>query len=289
MKDTLVHARTREQLQKYIKQPSHAILVMGSNGIGKTYLAKLMLASILNLEQDALDRYPYFLPLNPDGGSISIDAVRELRHFVQLKAPGSKSLRRGIIIEHAEKLTIEAQNALLKVLEEPPDDTVLVLTVDSQHSLLPTIISRLQTITVYIPNENDVKQFFKDKTKQPAMLEQAYFLSGGLPGLMAALLNDDATHPLLTGVTTAKEVLQKPLFERLAMVDALSKQKEESLYLLEALQHIAETGITQAATRKDAQRLKQWHRILKVSTEAFNALNGMANPKLTLTNLMLRI
>jgi hypothetical protein len=142
---------------------------------------------------------------------------------------------------------------------------------------------------VYTPLEEELRAYFADIAADQTALGQAYFLSGGLPGLMSALLSGDETHPLLAGVADAKLILQKQTFERLAMVEGLSKQKEAAKYVLQALQHIAQTGLDGAAKKGDGVRLKQWHRVLKLSTKALDALGKNANPKLVLTDLMLTI
>ncbi|HEU4914405.1 MAG TPA: AAA family ATPase [Candidatus Saccharimonadales bacterium] len=285
----ILHDHTKEQVAQFLKQPSHAALLIGSNGIGKTCLAANIAEQILGLAAGTLPDYPYFKMVSPEKDSISIDAIRELQKFLQLKTIGKRPLRRVVILEHAEGLTIEAQNAFLKLLEEPPADTVMILTVDTVRALLPTIRSRVQTLPVSTPNETALRDFFKPMAKDDAALNQAYFLSGGLPGLMTALLSGDTDHPLLAGVAEAKLILQKQAFERLALVEGMSKQKEASKYTLQALQHIAQTGIDQAAKKGDAAKLKQWHKVLKTSSSALDSLANNANPKLVLSNLMLNI
>lgn len=72
--------------------------------------------------------------------TISIDQVRDLIHWAYLK-PFSKSPKIALIAQ-AQKMTDAAQNALLKILEEPPEQTVIILTVDDEKNLLPTVVSR---------------------------------------------------------------------------------------------------------------------------------------------------
>ncbi len=76
--------------------------------------------------------------------SIGIDAIKAIHGKIFLKPLKSKT--KAVIIEEAHLLTIEAQNALLKVLEEPPQDTIILLSSESKEQLLPTIISRCQII-----------------------------------------------------------------------------------------------------------------------------------------------
>jgi DNA polymerase-3 subunit delta' len=285
----VLHDHTKQQVAQFIAQPSHAVLLVGANGIGKSSLAETIVAEVLQLERAKLAQHPYFAFVRAEKDSISIDAIRELQRFLQLKTLGTQQIRRAVIVEHAERLTTEAQNAYLKLLEEPPADTLMVLTADNQRTLLPTIMSRVQIITVYAPSEEQLKRYFSTTSKGEATISQAYFLSGGLPGLMHALLADDQSHPLLEGVAQAKEILQKQTFERLALVENLSKQKDTVKYVIEALEHIAQTGIDQSARRGDAEKLKRWHHVLTIASQAKAALSQSANTKLVLSNLMLHI
>lgn len=76
--------------------------------------------------------------------SIGIEAVKNMQKKIFLKP--IKSEIKAIIIEDSHLLTTEAQNALLKVLEEPPSQTIILLSAASKDSILPTIISRCQVI-----------------------------------------------------------------------------------------------------------------------------------------------
>ena len=285
----ILHDTTRQQAEQFMQNPAHAVLLAGPDGIGKASLATQLTASLLGIEAVKLATYPHFLRVEPDGASISIEKTRDLQKFLQLKTIGSRPLRRALIVEHANALTTEAQNAYLKLLEEPPADTVMVLTVSSQRALLPTILSRVQTITVHPPTEAQLRPLMQASGKDETVLRQAFFLSNGLPGLLTALLNGDEEHPLLASVVTAKEILQKPPFERLGLVEGLSKQKEGATAVLDALERIAAAGVDGAAVKSDNARLKQWHAIRRQTASARRALSRSANTKLTLSNLFLHL
>lgn len=291
MDNLILHEATRHQVQQFIARPAHALLLTGPDGIGKTAIAEVLAAMLLQLDVAKLANHPYYKRIAPDGSSstISIEAIRELQKFLQLKTTGRASLRRAILIEHAQGLTIEAQNAYLKLLEEPPADTLLLLTADSPRALLPTILSRVQTITIYPPTEAQLQPLLTASSADEATMRQILFLSGGLPGLLHALLDKTAEHPLLASVAQAKDILQKTPFERLSLVDSLSKQRETSLAVVAALERMAETALMQAAGRNDTGRIKQWHRIRKQTLAAREALEHSANAKLTLSNLFLHL
>src|SRR3989344_5445821 len=74
-------------------------------------------------------------------GHISIEQIRDLKKHIYQK-PISQKVK-FILIETAERLTVEAQNALLKILEEPPKGTIIILEAKEKSQLLPTIVSRV--------------------------------------------------------------------------------------------------------------------------------------------------
>jgi DNA polymerase-3 subunit delta' len=285
--DIVLHPRTKTDVAQFVEEPRHALALVGAHGMGKTYVAESIAAALLGLSPERLNDYPYLLRVEPEKGSISIEKVRELVHFLQLKTIGRDGIRRVVIVEHAEGLTTEAQNAFLKALEEPPADTMILLTVNNLQVVLPTIRSRVQTITVHLPEAAETQSFFGAQSPEP--ITQAYFLSGGMPGLLHALIEQDQEHPLLAAVTQAKALLQQSTFERLAAVETLSKQKESAFNVLQALLRIAQTGLSQATKKSDTARIKQWHHVIKGVQAALDALNLSANPKLVLSTMMLQL
>jgi len=289
MDSLVLHDTTKAQLDHFLAAPSHAVLLAGPDGIGKTAIAEALISALLRIATDKLSQHPQYSVVRADSSSISIEAIRTLQKFLQLKTIGTDPLRRAVIVEHAQALTVEAQNAFLKLLEEPPADTVIILTVDSPRSLLPTIRSRTQVITISAPTQAQTTALMAASGKDEATQRQAYFLSGGLPGLLSALLDGDEAHPLLQSVGQAKALLSQTTFERLAQVDALSKQKESAIGVVSALERIAEAMVSQAAAKGDAARIKQWHRIRKGALSAREGLEHSANAKLTLSNLFLHL
>lgn len=285
MEHLVLHEATRKQLGYFVAQPTHALLLTGPAGVGKTAIAEALAEELLGKQPSS---HPYHFAIQPEGASISIDAVRQLQKFLLLKTVGDRPIRRTVIVEYAHSLTTEAQNAFLKLLEEPPADTVMILTANSPRALLPTILSRAQHIAVNTPSEAQLQIMLTNNQKDEPTRRQAYFLSGGLPGLLHALL-DEEEHPLLASIQLAKEILQKDQFGRLATVDGLAKQKESALGVVEALERIANAGLSGAGAKQDIPRIKQWHQLRKAAVESKVALGRSANTKLVLDNLFLGI
>lgn len=278
----VLHPQTERSVAQFITQPSHAVLLTGTTGIGKGHVARHIITNLIGITESKLDSYQYGLSVVSDK-SIGIEQIRGVAQFLSLKTAGTQSIRRFVLIERAETMTTEAQNAVLKQLEEPPSDTIFVLTSSQPHELLTTIVSRCQHITINKPTKAAILSIAPVSDKS----EQQYALSGGLPGLYHALATGDEEHPLVQSIEQAKNVLRMTMYERLATIDTLTKQKTDILGLLDALQHIAEAGITQAAAKQSTSQLAKWHQVLQSTTSASEDIRNSGQAKLVLTHLFL--
>ncbi|MDD3481281.1 MAG: DNA polymerase III subunit [Patescibacteria group bacterium] len=147
---------------------SHAYLFLGTEGVGKEYLARLFARYILcgNKKEDECESCKRFLKsAHPDfnylDGSegIKIEDVREIIESINLSPVASK--RKVLLVTKAEKMTGEAANAILKTLEEPPTDSTIILTSTSEKKLPETIISRTQHIKLRKLLNADMKEILR--------------------------------------------------------------------------------------------------------------------------------
>ena len=121
--------------------------------------------------------------------SIGVGEIRRMRADLQIK-PYSNA-RKVYIIPDAEKLTVPAQNALLKTLEEPPEYAVIILIANGLSAFLPTILSRCVVLQTRAVEEAQIARFLQREKELPE--DQAMILArfaGGNPG-QALLLTDD--------------------------------------------------------------------------------------------------
>jgi DNA polymerase-3 subunit delta' len=285
----ILHEQTSAQITKFLSSPSHALLLEGQIGSGKGYLAEYLVVKLLHIDQHKLASYPYLLKVTPINKVISIEAVREVQKFMHLKTMGDGDIRRVLIMQDAQAMTTEAQNALLKLLEEPPEDTALILTSIPSHSLLSTIYSRLQKISVKPPHKHDVVTFFESKNFRANDIERAYYLSEGQVGLMDALLTENAGHSLNSSIVEAKMLVTNTTFERLSNVDRLSKQKDNLPELLYALERVYRSVLMNAVDKANDKAIRQSHRALKLILEAQSRLAMNPNIKLLLADLFLNL
>lgn len=200
------HQTITNHLEKEIKtkEVSHAYLFSGIDGVGKKKTAREFAKALLCQEpehhgndqcavctQIDHDNYPDVKIIGPKAGeaSIKINQVREMISELSIK-PYSGNWRINII-DGAEKMTPEAQNSLLKSLEEPLSYNIFILMTSHPQSILPTIQSRCQSYHFQPLSLRDMEKIIADnpefdkKAKTEAMLA-----AGGSPGMALYFLNN---------------------------------------------------------------------------------------------------
>lgn len=190
---------------------SHAHLIIGPNGIGKSILARIFALKILNKDKD-ID-YVDIINYRPSKASMGVDEVREIIEEVS-KRPyeGDKKV---IIIHEGSKLTVQAQNALLKTIEEPPQGVYIILLAESLETLLDTIKSRCQVYKLTPLNNRQMEMYINTLGRYSEEEIRASLAYGeGIPGKAERLLNDsnlselrEVIMNLLKDINYAKEDL----------------------------------------------------------------------------------
>jgi len=194
----------------------HALLVSGPGGTGEGRFADVLMQALLCTA--ATERAPcgechacheYTAGTHPDavridpeepGKAIGIDRIRELTGRLNLTSGGRSKVAR---IEPAESMTLAAANSLLKTLEEPPGDSVLLLVSERPGRLPATVRSRCQRITFGLPERDSALAWLQE---QPEMEQPEYWLdrAGGAPlrALEMAAAGFDET-PLVSALVQA--------------------------------------------------------------------------------------
>ncbi len=265
-----------------LSKPPHAIGIFAPPGNGKAYTACYIACQLL--QTDTPTAAQIYIVRPNDKGAITIEQARNMLSFIKLKSHHKSTISRIVILEDAHTMTTEAQNALLKVIEEPPADTVIILTANNQASILATIVSRLTSLNISPANRTDVQQLYADIFDKD--FNKAWLISNGRIGLLHAILTD-SENELLSDISTAKEILQSSTQQRLSQVDTL--QKSDVPALLDALLIIAKAGRTQALTKKTHTQVNKWQNVIRSVLETQNRLQHNPNQKLLLTNLMLEL
>lgn len=279
----LLNEESKQQIDQFIAHPGHALGIFSPNGSGKFYAAHYIAVSILGSTE--IENNPNLYIVRPEEKpSITIEQVREIITFLKLKKNSKNTIGRIIIIDNAAMLTVEAQNALLKMLEEPPHDALIIMTAPSPASLLPTVVSRLKTITLKPISQLEVIDFLSTQYSMED-IKKAWAISNGRIGLTTALLAN-TEHELVAAIDEAKKFLGKSQYERLLLVDQIIKQDVNQF--LEALQLVSDAAFKQTAKNNNAQTWR-WHATQKATAETTDSIRHNAQTKLAITNLILNI
>lgn len=278
--ELLLHPKTKLQIESIIKSKPQAVLIYGPSGTGKYTVAKQLVIDILGVKD--LENYPYYLEITSDK-SIGIEQAHKISSFLTKKTTGTGNIRRIVLIADAHTMTNEAQNALLKTIEEPPADTMIIMTSSSLPAIKATIRSRSQELEVLPVDQPSTEQYFKGKD-----IKQAYLMSDGRVGLLTALL-ENREHPLVEAINQAKQILSMSNYERLCAVDGLAKEKEQLYLLLEGMERIALSGMRTAANNQEKPKTEKFYTLNRALEQAKQQLDTSVSPKLALTNLFLSI
>jgi DNA polymerase-3 subunit delta' len=289
--DMLLHPHTRNQYDSLIREPAHALIISGRAGSGKYNLATDLISKILGV-QDA-HKYQFFMEIrasDPNKATISVEQIRTINDFVKRTTYGQKPIRRAVLIAEAELMTESAQNALLKLLEEPPSDTIIVLTTSTSSVLLPTVVSRSQMIDVKPVDYDQAGNWFSTHGHySQSDITKAYAISDGRVGLMSALLENNDEHPLIVSIEQAKMLLSQSPYERLLSVDNLSKNKQQLHELLEGLTCTLLGAMKHTVSGSSISQTNSYFNKGQSVQKARQAIAQNANAKLVLTDLFLKL
>lgn len=175
---------------------SSTLLFTGPEGSGKKTLAQKVVELLFcpklcrnckNCTMLAQRTHPDFLLLSPEGSTLKLEQAKELQAF--LATPPNTAGHKVAVVESCHLLTVEAGNSLLKILEEPPGQSICILTADNPDNVLPTLVSRSQVYILSSLPDSILREALAERVPP----EQVAFLagfSGGVFGRALALHED---------------------------------------------------------------------------------------------------
>ena len=198
-----------QQLQQRLQQGQlpHALLLHGPAGIGKEDFAQLTARALLCEQPDTTglacghckacqlleaDNHPDFVPVVPEesGKAIKIDQIRDLIRQMALSAHFSGY--RVVLVSPADEMNLAAANSLLKTLEEPQQNTIILLVTSKLARLPATIRSRCQMMRFALPNQDEALNWLRDTLPDPSQAELLLSTANGA-ALLARQMADDQT------------------------------------------------------------------------------------------------
>jgi DNA polymerase III subunit delta' len=244
------HAGTWQRLCEALARDrlAHALLFAGPSGVGKSLTARLLAARVACEAEDdrpcgscggclqvAAGTHPDLLWIAPQSGKkeIGVELARQLKRFAQMRSVSAA--RKLAVIDDADRLSIAAQNALLKTLEEPPGSALLVLVTASPGALLATVRSRCQRIPFHPLADDEVQAVLEAELADPEEARRWVARAEGSPGRalgLRELWQEGERERLLALLADLKPSRYAPV---VAMSKVLGRTEPEMTARLEAL------------------------------------------------------
>ena len=287
---------------------THSILLVGEEGLGTGFAARCVAADYLypqgGAPAEALLRGEYCRAVakagKRDSGQIETGVVREAISVTGMGAGGkylvgqvtamrseifNTSLSaegRAVLLYHVEQMNEESANALLKVMEEPPEGVLFVLTADSLASVLPTIRSRCISFAVAPVSPADCARYCAAHgvaNKDAALYSELF---DGHIGTVLAVAQDDARREQVEKARAlAKAAAAKDSYAAAVLLAAYEKDKAGAVALLADFRAVAAAGLrggTHTTLQGDAAR-----KALTAADAAMQRITAQVNPKIVLS------
>ena len=267
---------------------SHSYLFVGTSGIGKKLIAREFAKMILCetdekycnkckscLEFDSGNN-PDFQEIVPDGSNVKIDQIRQMQAKV-FESP-IISEKKVYIIDDADLMTKEAQNCLLKTLEEPPEFATIILVGSNESKFLSTIKSRCITIKFEDITKKDINNFLKESFPQENISNNIIEAANGSIGKAIALKDKQELYASIDKIFNNIENLD--LIDTLNIADIIYKSQEDKYDILEYINIIL---------YKKAKNDLRYINTINIVEETKKRLKANSNYNMTIDNLIMTI
>ncbi len=235
----IINPTSQIKLLAVTKHLPQSLLLTGEPGVGLStislYIAELVGVNpvIILPEKDE--------KIDIEKGIISVDIMRRLYNDTRTKTTGD----RVIIIDYAERMTHQAQNAFLKLLEEPGVGVHFIIVAQSVNKLLPTILSRVEVLDIKNILTRQSEQLLDilnvtDTTKR----SQLIFMADGRPAELTRLSqNNEYFDKRSTTVRDARELLRGSIYQKLLIAHKYKDDRANALVLLTDMSNILKRTI----------------------------------------------
>lgn len=169
-------------LRRAAARPQHAYLLAGPRGSGVVEAARAFAAEIVGAGADdrvRTGRHPDVVEFEPIGTEYSVRDDVRARILPETHSSPIEGERKCVMLLDAERLNEPSENALLKILEEPPERTVIILVAESADALLPTVRSRCHRVDFGTLDDRTIAAALEAEGVEPARIPALIALSGG--------------------------------------------------------------------------------------------------------------
>lgn len=276
----LEHEANWKHLNELLNQGRlpHALLFSGPEGVGKKLVAQALAEKILACEGEDIKGHPDLIEIEASGNTIKIDQIRELKAglpFAPLKAPA-----RVILIHDAHRMGIGAANALLKSLEEPPQNNYFILISHGSGLIPSTIRSRTQIIRFAPLSQGTLKKILQ-KLESPLPESMLPWAQGSV-SLAQTIAEAKDMVPSLRSLFPSREGIH--FAKAHALAQEVSDSGQVPAFLKTLLLALHQVLIHERKNQKyDFDLLDFADRILAME----GGLRQNINPKMNLTRLLM--
>lgn len=321
--DIIGQEQIKEHLQNALtaKKVSHAYIINGEKSSGKEFIAKVF-AMALQCEkgevepcqechackQALTDNQPDIIRVTHEKpNTISVDDIRaQINNDVVIKPYSSRY--KIYILNEAEKMTVQAQNALLKTLEEPPEYAVIMLLTANVNSLLPTILSRCVVLNMKPVADSLVRKYLMEQMQIPDYKAEVCvaFARGNIGKARLLASSEDFENVKNEAVSLLKYIQDMELHEIIAAIKKINDYKLEvndyldimAIWYRDVLLFKATNDVNHLVFREEIQAMRNIasrssyegiESVIEALQKAKNRLNANVNFELTMELLMLEI
>lgn len=241
MTKPILHPASDLTLSLMMKSLPQSLLVTGPVGVGLGAIASYIAHEIGDVSFTVLPEKDEKVDI--EKGVISIESIRRL--YTQTRSVQTGKL--VIIIDYAERMGHPAQNAFLKLLEEPGQGIYFILATHTPSKLLSTITSRAQAFEVRPITHKQSEDFLDElgvKTTQKR--SQLLFMADGLPAELARLMRDETYFESRAAIVRdARDLLQASTYKKLVIAQSYKDNREDALTLLADASNILRRSISE--------------------------------------------
>ncbi len=322
-RDIIGQEQMKEHLQGALSSGkiSHAYIINGEKSSGKEFIAKVFAMALqcekntdnpcqechsckqaLSLNQPDIIRVTHEKP-----NTISVDDIRtQINNDVAIKPYSSPY--KVYIMNEAEKMTIQAQNAILKTLEEPPEYAVILLLTSNVNSLLPTILSRCVVLNMKPVSDDLIRKYLMEEMQIPDYKAEVCvaFARGNVGKAKSLASSEDFENVKNEALSLLKYIQDMELHEIVAAIKKINEYKLEindyldimAIWYRDVLLFKATNDANHLVFREELQTLRRVAQrssyegiesVIEALEKAKNRLNANVNFDLTMELLLLTI
>lgn len=288
--------KVKERLSKMLESGRlpHAVIIEGEEGLGKKTLARELARALVcrgesrpcgectQCHKASAGVHPDISEYIPSGtaNSFHVDTVREIITDAYMQP--NEAEYKVYILADAHCMNANAQNALLKILEEPPEYVIFILTVKSKSALLSTVLSRSTVVTLEGVQPQEAARYIASHAENvdyDRALKAASNFNGNIGRAMASIQDEKASEMLELCSSLCRALANSNEYELLTLCAAFQKDRQGVVFACEFLKNIfrdalygSETSGYISGDRESAELLKS-----KISRQSLVKLIGVCD------------